>query len=399
MPGNILRAAFNLAPAEAVAFFRQKGYRIGFDHRDVWQQEHQAAFTVAKAMQLDLLKDIREQVDAALELGTTFSEFKTNLKPNLVKRGWWGRAMMEDPLTGETKEVQLGSTRRLKVIYDTNLRTAHAEGQWQRIQEAKASLPFLMYDHTPSQHERPEHKAWDGIVLPVDDPWVQAHYPVKAWGCKCRMIQLGQRQLDRMGLAVSQAPAEKMVTHTNKRTGETQQIPAGVDPAFAYPPGGRRANLVEHLGTRLERLQTDLRPAGVRALAGDAFAAWSESPVGNWPIGVLANNQVSALAAQTDVVRVSADTMQKQFREHPEIVAAEYQYVQDAIERGTVIQESQNTLIMLLEEEGYVSIIKATRSGKAAYLTSFRRLSTREAKRNEEIKRLQKKGRDQQARE
>jgi len=253
MPGELLRTAFNLPPAEAVDYFRQKGYRIGFDHRDVWQQEHQAAFTVAKAMQLDLLMEIREQVDAALELGTTFAEFKANLKPNLVKRGWWGKAMMSDPLTGESKEVQLGSTRRLKTIYDTNLRTAHAEGQWQRIQEAKAALPYLMYDHTPSAHERPEHKAWDGIVLPVDDPWVQAHYPVKAWGCKCRMIQLGQRQLDRMGLAVGQAPAEKMVSYTNKRTGEMQEIPAGVDPAFAYPPGGRLASQGKMLADKVEQ--------------------------------------------------------------------------------------------------------------------------------------------------
>lgn len=253
MPGELLRTAFNLPPAEAVDYFRQKGYRIGFDHRDVWQQEHQAAFTVAKAMQLDLLMEIREQVDAALELGTTFAEFKANLKPNLVKRGWWGKAMMSDPLTGDSKEVQLGSTRRLKTIYDTNLRTAHAEGQWQRIQEAKAALPYLMYDHTPSAHERPEHKAWDGIVLPVDDPWVQAHYPVKAWGCKCRMIQLGQRQLDRMGLTVGQAPAEKMVSYTNKRTGEMQEIPAGVDPAFDYPPGGRLASQGKMLADKVEQ--------------------------------------------------------------------------------------------------------------------------------------------------
>lgn len=242
-----------MAPAEAVKFFRQKGYRIGFDYRDVSQQEHQASFTVAKAMQIDLLQDIREQIDAALELGTTLQEFTANLQPNLVGRGWWGRAMMEDPLTGETREVQLGSPRRLKTIYDTNLRTAHAEGQWQRIQEAKAALPYLMYDHTPSAHERKEHAAWDGIVLPVDDPWVAAHYPVKAWGCKCRMIQLGQRQLDRMGLTVGPAPAEQLVTHTNKRTGEVQQIPAGVDPAFHYPPGGRLASLGQHLADRVER--------------------------------------------------------------------------------------------------------------------------------------------------
>lgn len=245
-----LTNVLGLTPEAAVEFFRQKGFKIGFDHRDVWQQEHQAAFTVAKAMQIDLLVDIRDQVDAALADGTTFETFKAALKPNLVKRGWWGRAMMTDPATGEVKEVQLGSTRRLKVIYDTNLRTAHSEGQWARIQEAKATLPFLMYDHTPSAHERKEHVAWDGMVLPADDPWWQAHMPVKAWGCKCRVIQLGQRQVDRQGLKVGQAPVESYSDYTNKRTGETQRVPAGVDPEFNYPPGGRLANLEKMLADK-----------------------------------------------------------------------------------------------------------------------------------------------------
>lgn len=301
-----IRTAFNLPPEEAVAYFRQKGYRIGFDHRDVWQQQHQAGFTVAKAMQLDLLMAIREQVDAAIELGTTFDEFKANLKPDLVKRGWWGKAMRADPVTGETKEVQLGSPRRLKVIYDTNLRTAHAEGQWARIQETKAALPYLMYDHTPSQHERPEHKAWDGLVLPADDPWWQAHYPVKAWGCKCRVIQLGQRQLDRMGASVGQAPSEQLRDYTNKRTGETQQIPAGVDPAFHYPPGGRLASLGQMLADKVEQAPAAIGAAAFRNAAPSTmpelmqgYTAWVNAIEAGGAKGLGGRRVVSAVSPET----------------------------------------------------------------------------------------------------
>ncbi|OHC68630.1 MAG: hypothetical protein A3H93_09205 [Rhodocyclales bacterium RIFCSPLOWO2_02_FULL_63_24] len=378
-------------PEEAIAFFRQKGYAIGFDHRDVWQEEHQAAFTVAKAMQVDLLREIRTYVDGAIANGTTFETFKAGLKPELVKRGWWGRATMADPADGQLKDVQLGSPRRLKVIYDTNLRTAHSEGQWERIQEAKASMPYLMYDHTPSAHERKEHAAWDGLVLPVDDPWVAAHSPVKAWGCKCRWIQLGRRQIDRHGLKVGQAPAERYLDYTNQRTGETSRVPAGVDPEFNYPPGGRRASLVGALAGKLEQLPADLRPAAVASLSGEAFAAWAQAPAGDWPIGVLRANHAADLALATDVVRLSAATMAKQAAEHPEIAAAEYRYVQDALARGQAVQESATAMLFLLEEEGYVTVIKATQTGRAAFMTSFRRLSSKEVKRNEEIKRLLKK--------
>ncbi len=310
---DMLRAAFNRAPEAAVEFFRQKGYRIGFDHQDVWQQQHQAAFTVAKAMQIDLLEDIREQVDQALELGTTLADFTANLKPNLVQRGWWGKATMADPVTGEMKDVQLGSPRRLKVIYDTNLRTAHAEGQWARIQEVKDALPYLMYDHTPSAHERKEHKAWDGLVLRVDDPWWPTHYPIKAYGCKCRAVQLGQRQLERMGLTVSEAPADRLVTHTNKRTGETQQVPAGVDPAFHYPPGGRLASLGQMLADKVERAPVRVGAQVFKAAAPtsmpllmQSYTAWvnaveaggAKGLGGRRAIGALSPTTVTALDAK-----------------------------------------------------------------------------------------------------
>jgi len=303
---DMLRAAFNRAPEAAVEFFRQKGYRIGFDHQDVWQQQHQAAFTVAKAMQIDLLEDIREQVDQALELGTTLADFTANLKPNLVQRGWWGKATMADPVTGEMKDVQLGSPRRLKVIYDTNLRTAHAEGQWARIQEVKDALPYLMYDHTPSAHERKEHKAWDGLVLRVDDPWWPTHYPIKAYGCKCRAVQLGQRQLERMGLTVSEAPADRLVTHTNKRTGETQQVPAGVDPSFHYPPGGRLASLGQMLADKVERAPANIGAQVFKSAAPtsmpllmQSYTAWVNAVEAGGAKGLGGRRAIGALSPTT----------------------------------------------------------------------------------------------------
>lgn len=295
-----------LPPDEAIAFFRQKGYQVGFDYRDVWQQEHAGAFTVAKAMQVDLLADIRAQVDAALVNGTTLADFSAALRPNLVKRGWWGRATMTDPVTGEATEVQLGSPRRLKVIYDTNLRTAHAEGQWQRIQAAKAALPFLMYDHTPSAHERPEHKAWDGLVLRADDPWWQAHYPVKAWGCKCRAIQLGQRQLDRMGIEPGTAPETKLVEWTNKRTGDVELVPEGVDPAFNYPPGARLAQLGRALAEKVEAAPAAIGAAVFRQAAPTSmpqlmqgYTAWVNAIEAGGAKGIGGRRVVGAVSPAT----------------------------------------------------------------------------------------------------
>lgn len=235
-----------LPPEEAIAFFRSKGYKIGFAWEDVWREEHQRAFTVAKVTQLDILQDIREAVDEALEVGTTFAHFQARLEPILQEKGWWGKGQIFDPVDKQYKEATLGTPRRLKTIYDTNLRTAHTEGQWTRIQERKGDFPILVYDANNSAQPRHTHSAWDKMVLPADDPWWQRHMPIKEWGCKCRIRQMSESQAKRRGLVVGDAPKETWRDYTNRRTGETIKVPEGVHPAFHYPPASRGDAIEKH---------------------------------------------------------------------------------------------------------------------------------------------------------
>lgn len=235
-----------MPPKDAVAFFRKKGFAIGFAWEDVWREEHQRAFSVAKVTQMDILTDIREAVDEALEVGTTFAHFQARLEPILKEKGWWGKVTVFDPIDNQNKEAILGTPRRLKTIYDTNLRTAHTEGQWARIQERKGDFPLLVYDANNSAQPRHTHSAWDKLVLPADDPWWQLHMPVKEWGCKCRIRQMSESQAKRRGLEVSDAPKEKWRDYTNRRTGETIQVPDGVHPAFHYPPASRGEAIQKH---------------------------------------------------------------------------------------------------------------------------------------------------------
>lgn len=247
-----------LPPTDAIAYFKQKGYAIGFTWEAVWQSEHQAAFTVAKVTQLDILRDIRGGVDSAMMDGTTFDTFRKNLKPLLMEKGWWGKAEMTDPLTGETNLVQLGSTRRLRTIFDTNLRTAHSEGQWARIQDTKKTFPYLVYNANNSEHPRMQHSAWDKLVLPADDPFWKAHFPVKEYGCKCNVTQMNGKMLEQRGLKVGESPKVPEYTYTNKRTSEVQQVPMGVHPSFNYPPGGRLDNLPKFVTDKIIQAPADV---------------------------------------------------------------------------------------------------------------------------------------------
>ena len=197
-------------------------------------------FTVAKAMDLDVLADIRAAVDRVLAEGRTYEAFAADLEPLLRKRGWWGRATMVDPFTGEAREVQLGSARRLRTIFDANLRAAHARGAWEQIESIAADLPWLRYVAVRDRRTRPAHLRWHGTILRWDDPWWSTHCPPNGWGCRCMVTQLGDEDLERFGYEPSAGPPPDSLFKrpwTNPRTGETVEVPVGIDPGWAYNVG------------------------------------------------------------------------------------------------------------------------------------------------------------------
>lgn len=250
-----------LVDRAALEHFRQKKLLPGFSHWDVWMTEHATAFTVAKMMNEDMLADVKSVIERALEAGMPFAEFKKNLKPYLMIRGWWGEQVMTDPLDGKPRLVQLGSTRRLKTIYQTNMHTAFAAGQWARVQANKKALPYLRYNGSAAAHPREGHRRYYGLILPVDHVLWRYIFPPNGYGCKCTVSQLSRQQAEREG--VSPQPDIRFVEVTNPRTGEVVRIPPDITPTFAHNHSDRlgavKALYADKYGkTALEKLETDL---------------------------------------------------------------------------------------------------------------------------------------------
>ena len=245
---------------EALKHLTGKRSHISFAWQDTASYEHAVSFTVAKMMDEDMLAETRAAMTDALANGTDFATSQKRLKPYLMARGWWGQAVMGDPDTGEIQKVQLGSTRRLRTIYHTNLHTAYAAGQWERIQRNKKLFPYLKYIPSDAAEPRESHKPFYGMVLPVDDPFWSTHFPPNGWGCKCNVRALTREQAEKTG--ISKSPVLKDVEHINTRTGEVEYYPEGVNPSFAHNPGDR-------LGALLQMAQEKHGDAFARGLLDD----------------------------------------------------------------------------------------------------------------------------------
>lgn len=228
----------NITPEEALRAVqnRTENPAPSFSWLDVWQEQHSRAFTVAKSAGFDVLGDIGDAVDQAISEGQTFDQFKDDLIPVLQQKGWWGQQPAFDPSTGLSPVSQLGSLRRLQIIYDTNMRMSFAAGAWMRAERTAADRPFLMYAAVHDDRTRPEHRAWDGTILPIDHPWWDTHYPPNGWNCRCSAITLSPAQAARYGGA-GRAPGIDWTRFVNHRTGEVSRVPKGIDPGFGYNVG------------------------------------------------------------------------------------------------------------------------------------------------------------------
>jgi len=366
---------FTSEPApEVLRFFRNKGLRPSFSWRDVWGEEHAHAFTVAKAMQLDVLTSLRDGVDSAIAEGKTFEQFREELEPTLRKKGWWGRKTMTDPATGKPVKARLGSPRRLKIVYESNIRSANAAGTWDRAQRAKELLPYFRYELGPSLKHRPHHVAREGMTYPVDHPIWNEWYPPNGWGCKCWLRQIMEEEAVETGWEDAPEPDIPRKTYVNKRTGEVVDIPDGVDPGWHTNPGKVRGDTLRALlSERLETVPGDLRDVALKDMLDDwAFKKLRTGELGEGataPIGLVPAEVAQRLGLKRRAVWVDGRTAAQ-----AALSDEDWGAVQAALGRGRILRGEGDILTVSGEsgleiglgaavERGSIRILALSRGG------------------------------------
>lgn len=399
MPEKIdLKYAIGLPPEKAIEYFKRKGYKISWDWWDTWQESRAKAFSVAKAMRMDILIDIREMIEKALKEGLTLQQFRKELEPRLKAKGWWGKVMVGDE--EGARQVQLGSPWRLKTIYRTNMQTAFMAGRYKEMMENVDNRPYWQYVAVMDSRTRPAHAALNGRIFRYDDPFWKTHYPPLGFNCRCRVRALSQKDIDREKLPRPPDPEDtaKRITWedvlVSKRTGELrpvavykdpltgQKIPT--DPGWSYNPGEA------FWFPDLDRYPYDVAKGWIMGgLTGPDFKAFFEGKLkGNFPVAVLEEDYMKAIKSKSQVVYLSDETLAKNKKNHPEIPIQIYMQLPDIITRAQlIVQDKDNTFVFLrIGEKVYYGSIKTTLSGKANFLTSLR------LARESDIEKIKKKG-------
>ena len=330
------------APREALEYFRFRGLKVGFDHRDVRPGEHALAFTVAKAMEFDLLKEIRAVLDRALGEGMTFDRFKQALTPLLKERGWWGEREMTDPLTGQRVVARLGSPRRLRTIYRANFRAAHGAGVWIRAQRTKDVDPYFRYE--PGLDEGcASHRAWAGTLLPIDHPWWDDHFPPNGWGCGCRVRTVSEREARRRGGPI-EPPPRREVARWNERVLRFDRADEGLDPAWATNPGKLWAEgPMGPFGSDFGPADEAYARAAIRSvLDSPILSQFRSRPHGDLPAGILDHEVWVWVGARPRLARLPDRIMHKQEGRdmgdgHPRLKAADYRRIPALLEAPGIV--------------------------------------------------------------
>ena len=389
------RAGFPVPP-EVSAYFRDKNLRPAFSWQDLWGQEHAYNFTVAKAVDAELLKTFQDSLQRAIDQGQSFETWRNQLRPELERQGWWGKRMVADPAgKAPDKAVDFSSPRRLQTIFWANVRSARAAGQWERAQRAKRALPFLLYVRTTSREPREEHLRWAGLILPVDHPFWDTHFPPNGWGCKCSVRQISAREAERLlkepGYTNDPGDFERLATYVNRRTGQVTQEPVGIDPGWGTNPGKSRAE------TLVENLTGKLDAAGPE-VARKIVEEWMASPTPQILLGLDKRVQIpvavapdiqKTLGAKGPIVVTSNDTMRRKVDKHAPVAPESFGLVQEIIDQGETIDEGRGaqfrTFVHRIDGQWWKLVL--ARSAKA-----FLRVQTLFGVNAREVGRLRRKG-------
>lgn len=200
---------------DAVRFLKGKKALTSDEYRMLDEESRAKAFTVSGYTSLEVLQEFLNCLTKAAEEGTTKEQFLKDMNTFLVDHGY-------EP-TNPWKTDN---------IFRTNMQTAFNAGHYRSMTDdtTKKLRPYWRYRTAGDGDVRESHAMMEGRVFPADDPVWDVWYPPNGFKCRCMVVSLSKKQVERMGLTVE----KEIPYNVDYSTGEI--IPAFPDKGFSNNP-------------------------------------------------------------------------------------------------------------------------------------------------------------------
>ena len=312
------------------------------------------------------------------------------------------------------------SPRCLNTTYRVNMLTAYSAARYQRMRDNVDNRPYWQYSAVGDERTRPAHLALNGKIYRYDDPFWATFYPPNGFNCRCSLIALAERDLQRRGMDKPDDSSEFLVEveRPADKAGNREKtigfkLPDGTvrvtDKGFDYNVG--RLNYKPNLDLYPEKLAHQFAKVEMR---GSEFAhdfnllakqvteiKQSSSHEGKkltaeqmlqvrdgltknfkFAAGVLSVQSKNLLQSKTGTVWLSDDTLIKQFnsRDGQEFGIDDYASLPDIINSPDKIVEDKLGYQFYKDVNGkkLLAVLKALSKESEIFVQSFRLVSDKQ---------------------
>lgn len=178
-----------LKPTEAVEWFDKRLDMSNDQYKEMDDKTRMAAFSLAEEQDTEVIRKIRSKIQTAMDNGDSLESFQVSL--------------------ADLDGTDIGLAHS-ELIFRNAINKSISAGRFkQQTDPAVIKLrPYLQYRATHDNRTRSNHAALDGKVFAADDPFWSTHYPPNGHNCRCTVVSLSDRQLAKLGLAVSETAPE-----------------------------------------------------------------------------------------------------------------------------------------------------------------------------------------------
>jgi SPP1 gp7 family putative phage head morphogenesis protein len=168
---------------EALAAFRARVPITDDELAELLDEETERAFWVAGITQADIVAQVFDAIDRAIEEGTTFDEFESDVSDALERS--WGAEI----------------PGRLETIFRTNLAGAYNRGRYRILTHpaVKRERPYWRLDVIDDDRTSDICEELIDTVLPQDDPFWSSHYPPLHHACRTHISALTEEEAAEAG--------------------------------------------------------------------------------------------------------------------------------------------------------------------------------------------------------